>query len=195
MPFRPCYRRVGCLLDPDLCCSCVGRSSPGQPSRLPRTRRCHTGTRARPRLSTPAIFHPMPAAARRPAAAGYRWPASHPVTPSARPGMTHREEQSMRRRIKSTHIAERGSPLNRSNAGQPCAGVGPADRLLRSVTSANVGRRGGRTPVKWRPTLSLPNMFGTALAPSAPRPGADRPVRLGLKSGGTAAATVRDSAG
>jgi hypothetical protein len=49
----------------------------------------------------------MPAAARRPAAAGYRWPASHPVTPSARPGMTHREEQSMRRRIKSTH-AESG---------------------------------------------------------------------------------------
>jgi len=35
-------------------------------------------------------FHPMPTAARRPAAAGYRWPASHPVTPSARPGMTHR---------------------------------------------------------------------------------------------------------
>ena len=71
-----------------------------------RTRPCHTGTRARPRLSTPAIFHPMPTAARRPAAAGYRWPASHPVTPSARPGMTHREEQSMRRRIKSTHIAD-----------------------------------------------------------------------------------------
>ena len=58
-----------------------------------RTRPCHTGTRARPRLSTPAIFHPMPTAARRPAAAGYRWPAVHPVTPSARPGMTHREER------------------------------------------------------------------------------------------------------
>ena len=58
-----------------------------------RTRPCHTGTRARPRLSTPANFHPMPTAARRPAAAGYRWPAVHPVTPSARPGMTHREER------------------------------------------------------------------------------------------------------
>jgi hypothetical protein len=58
-----------------------------------RTRPCHTGTRVRPRLSTPAIFHPMPTAARRPAAAGYRWPAVHPVTPSARPGMTHREER------------------------------------------------------------------------------------------------------
>src|SRR5271167_494742 len=58
-----------------------------------RTRPCHTGTRARPRLSTPAIFRPMPTAARRPAAAGCRWPASHPVTPSARPGMTHREER------------------------------------------------------------------------------------------------------
>ena len=31
---------------------------------------------------------------------------------------------------------------------------------------------------------SLPNTFGTALAPSAPRPGADRPVRLGLKAEG-----------
>ena len=71
-----------------------------------RTRPCHTGTRTRPRLSTPSIFHPMPTAARRPAAAGYRWPASHPVTPSARPGMTHREEQSMRRRFKSTHNAD-----------------------------------------------------------------------------------------
>ena len=37
----------------------------------PRTRPCHTGTRARPRLSTPAIFQPMPTAARRPAVAGY----------------------------------------------------------------------------------------------------------------------------
>jgi hypothetical protein len=36
-----------------------------------RTRPCHTGTRARPRLSTPAIFHRMPTAARRPAAVGY----------------------------------------------------------------------------------------------------------------------------
>jgi len=28
MPICTCYPRVGCLLDPDLCCSCVGRSSP-----------------------------------------------------------------------------------------------------------------------------------------------------------------------
>jgi hypothetical protein len=62
-------------------------------ARALRTRPCHTGTRVRPRLSTPAFFHPMPTAARRPAAAGYRWPAVHPVTPSARPGMTHREER------------------------------------------------------------------------------------------------------
>jgi hypothetical protein len=34
------------------------------------------------------------------------WPASHPVTPSERPGMTHRDEQDMRRRIKSTYIAD-----------------------------------------------------------------------------------------
>ena len=71
-----------------------------------RTRPGHTGTRARPRLSTPAIFTRCrrPPEDRLPPAT--RWPASHPVTPSAGPGMIHREEQSMRRRIKSTHIAE-----------------------------------------------------------------------------------------
>jgi len=30
--------------------------------------------------------------------------ARHPVTPAARPGMTHRDGQSMRRWTKSTHI-------------------------------------------------------------------------------------------
>ena len=35
-----------------------------------------------------------------------RWPAGHPVTPAARPGMTHRDGQSMRRWTKSTHIAD-----------------------------------------------------------------------------------------
>jgi hypothetical protein len=66
-----------------------------------RTRPCHTGTRASPRLSTPAIFTrcQQPPEDRLPPAT--RWPASHPVTPSARPGMTHRDEQSMRRRIKA----------------------------------------------------------------------------------------------
>ena len=61
----------------------------------PRTRPCHTGTRARPRLSTPAIFHPMPTAARRPAPAGYPLACQPSRYPSARPGMTHRDEQRM----------------------------------------------------------------------------------------------------
>ena len=65
-----------------------------------------TGTRARPRLSTPAIFHPMPTAARRPAADGYPLACQPSRSPSARPGMTHRDEQNMRQRIKSTHIAD-----------------------------------------------------------------------------------------
>jgi hypothetical protein len=82
MPFRPCYPRVGPLPDPDLCCSCVGRSSPGQPSRL----------------------RPGPSAAARGPKTGRRrpptWSASHPATPAARPGMTHRDERNVRRRIK-----------------------------------------------------------------------------------------------
>ena len=52
-------------------------------------------------------FHLMPAAARRPAAGGYPLPASHPVTPGqAGNEMTHRDGQSMRRRIKSIRIAD-----------------------------------------------------------------------------------------
>ena len=53
------------------------------------------GTRARPRPED-----------RLPPAT--RWPAGHPVTPTARPGMTHRDGQSMRRRTKITRIAESG---------------------------------------------------------------------------------------
>jgi hypothetical protein len=104
----------------------------------PRTRPCHTGTRARPRLSTPAIFHPMPTAARRPAAAGYRWPASHPVTPTARPGMTHREEQSMRRRIKSTPAE---SVLDERQLQAPCAARVSAVRYAAEACSEIAGRQ------------------------------------------------------
>src|SRR6266478_1246056 len=91
MPFCTCYPRVGCLLDPDLCCSCVGHSSPA-------SRRACT--------PDPALSHRHARllAARRPAAVGTRWSTGHPVTPAARPGMTHRDEQSMRRRTESTHI-------------------------------------------------------------------------------------------
>jgi hypothetical protein len=52
MPFCPCYFGVDLRSSPGLCCLCVGRSSPGQPSRL------------RP---GPAC----PPAARRPAAVGH----------------------------------------------------------------------------------------------------------------------------
>jgi hypothetical protein len=75
---------------PGLCWSCVGRSSPA-------SRRACT--------PDPALSHRharLPAA-RRPAAVGTLWPADHPVYPSARPGITHRDKQSMRRRTKSTH--------------------------------------------------------------------------------------------
>ena len=86
-----CYRRVGRLPDPDLCCSCVGRSSPA-------SRRACTPNPA------PSHRHARPPATRRAAAAGYplaRRPARYPA---ARPGMTHRDGQSMRRWTKSTHI-------------------------------------------------------------------------------------------
>jgi hypothetical protein len=92
MPFCACCSRVGRLLDPDLCCSCVGRSAPvRRRARTPDPALSHW--HARPPAAVNAISHPMSTVARRPAAAGYRWPAVHPVTPSARPGMTHREER------------------------------------------------------------------------------------------------------
>jgi hypothetical protein len=83
MPFRPCYPCVGPLPDPDLCCSCVGRSSPGQLSRL------------RPGPGVPACG-PKTGRRRPPT-----WSATHPATPAARPGMTHRDERNVRRWIKS----------------------------------------------------------------------------------------------
>ena len=84
MPSCTCYLRVGCLLDPDLCCSCVGRSSPAS---------------RRAGAPVPALSHRHARAARGPKTGCRRHP---PVcrpsrfTPSVRPGMTHRDEQSMR---------------------------------------------------------------------------------------------------
>jgi hypothetical protein len=62
---------VGRLLDPDLCCFCVGRSSPASRRACTPNPALSHGHARRPRLSTPPIFHPMTTAARRPAAAGY----------------------------------------------------------------------------------------------------------------------------
>ena len=39
IPFRPCYRRVGPLPEPNLCCVCVGRRSRSAVAPAPRTRR------------------------------------------------------------------------------------------------------------------------------------------------------------
>ena len=103
MPFRPCCSRVGRLLDPDLCCSCVGRSSPvSRRACTPDPALSHR--HARPPAAVNA-GHFSPDADSRPktgSAATRGLPASR--YPPARPGMTHRDGQSMRRRIKSTHI-------------------------------------------------------------------------------------------
>ena len=124
-----------------------------------RTRPCHTGTRARPRLSTPAIFHPMPTAARRPAAAGYRWPASHPVTPSARPGMTHREERGPCAdgskapitpntcscpRLAASSESGAYQPVRARSAGVDLAALRPADAAAAQAMSADLAT--GITP-------------------------------------------------
>ena len=87
---------------------------------------------------------------------GCRRPASHPVTPSARPGMTHREEQSMRRRIKSTHNADMGSPFNRSSAGQRRAGRNRMNRHSGAVASNNAGFLPRVAPLRWRARLFAP---------------------------------------
>jgi hypothetical protein len=67
----------------------VGHSSPASRRARTRTLRPHIGTRAGPRPED-----------RLPPAT--RWPAGHPVTPAARPGMTHRDGQNMRRRTKAS---------------------------------------------------------------------------------------------
>jgi hypothetical protein len=186
MPFCPCCSRVGCLLDPDLCCSCVGRSGPISRRACPRTRPCHTGTRARPRLSTPAIFHPMPTAARRPAAAGYRWPAVHPVTPSARPGMTHRDEQSMRRGIKSTPAEylrlAYGLPQAASECRCPGSGAALPNAEARNRSRAPAPARAAadsRSSRRLRPRSD----GGTRWRAERQHSGRRRSARTGLASG------------
>jgi hypothetical protein len=69
---------VGGLPAPELCCSCVSPSSPGQPS---------------PWAPVPAC---LPAVRRRQST----WSATHPATPAASPGMTHRDGRNVRCRIK-----------------------------------------------------------------------------------------------
>jgi hypothetical protein len=90
------FVRVARVLDASWTRTCVAlvlvAAAPVSRRACTRTRPRHAGTRASPRLPAPAISHPMPAVARLPAAAGL--PAI-PLPPSPRPGMTHRDEQSM----------------------------------------------------------------------------------------------------
>jgi hypothetical protein len=159
------FVRVTGVLDASWTRTCVAlvfRSSPGQPSRLhPRTRPCNTGTRARPRLSTPTIFHPMPTAARRPAAADYPLACQPSRYPPARPGMTHRDGQSMCRRIKSTHneylhLSEGGRrrPIKHRSArsGRPQRYPLPAESCGTAAVSpfAIMGRRPSRYGIQAR---------------------------------------------
>jgi len=127
MPFRPCCSRVGPLPDPNLCCSCVGRSSPAsRRACTPDPAPAHRHARPRPEDRLPPAT---------------RWPAGHPVTPAARPGMTHRDEQSMHRRTKSPPPILCGPPMAclrwLSGTEQPV--------LLSSGSLC--GRGGWRTPI------------------------------------------------
>jgi hypothetical protein len=96
------FVRVTGVLDASWTRTCVAlvlaAAAPVSRRLHPRTRPCRTGTRARPRLSTPTIF----TRCRQPQD---RLPAGLPAIslPPARPGMTHRDGQSMCRRIKSIH--------------------------------------------------------------------------------------------
>ena len=76
----------------------------------PRTRRCHIGTRACPRPEDRLPSAP----------AGL---SAIPFTPAARPGMTHRDGQSMRRLTKSTHTAESVLVAHGSQARQSGAHI------------------------------------------------------------------------
>jgi integrase/recombinase XerD len=99
MPFRSCYPRVGSLSDPDLCCSCVGRSSPVSRRACARTQRACPRPEDRPPPTTHVVSHPS-------------------SYPAARPGMTHRDERNVRRRIKPlpddflTDLANANKPRN-----------------------------------------------------------------------------------
>jgi hypothetical protein len=55
MPFRPCYPCVGPLPDPNLCYSCVGRSSRGQPPRPRRGPACLPAARRQACARPPVI--------------------------------------------------------------------------------------------------------------------------------------------
>jgi len=82
MPSCPCYRRVDLRKWPDLCCFCVARSRPAQPSRR----------------------HPPPARVGLPrgrwrTAATTHQPARRPAASGAMLGITYRDEQTCAKRF------------------------------------------------------------------------------------------------
>lgn len=86
----------------------------------PRTRPCHAGTRARG--DRRRLYFPMPAAARRPAAAGYPLACQRSRCSSdkgARPGMTHRDEQTCADVSEAPSLPTRRAPLRLASS---CAG-------------------------------------------------------------------------
>ena len=122
MPFRPCCSRVGRLLDPDLCCSCVGRSSSAsRRACTPDPALSHRHARP-PAAANAGQFSPDadsgPKNGCRRLPAGQR-PFHYPL---GHAGMTHRDEQSMRRRTKST-LSNRSAHEPRRPAGRERTGI------------------------------------------------------------------------
>jgi hypothetical protein len=136
----------------NLCCSCVGRSSPGQPSRPTLDSALSHRHARQPAAASAAISTRcrQPPEDRLPPAT--RWPASHPKTPSARPEMTHRDEQSMRRTDHPYNESVRTRPSSTSRTAmvqiaQFClvAGVtAPAGSA--SLGPGHLGRQGSPNP-------------------------------------------------
>jgi hypothetical protein len=87
MPFHPCYTCIGTAPDPDLCYSCAGPATPGQPfARASRTQR--------------------PAAARRPAAVGHPLDQPSIQLPRDLPGNDAPRRTKRASMHQITHIAE-----------------------------------------------------------------------------------------
>ena len=144
---------------------------PGQPSRLHPRPGAVTSARAPARgPKTGCRRHPLPCRPSR-------------FTPAARPGMTHRDGQSMRRRIKSTHIAEylllfalgrprrveHRSASSERSPGPGFTGVHPQEvqpSVRQPVTTARVAAGGPAvtiTPARVRPRACRPGLRrGTA---------------------------------